>query len=515
MIKLFKEAKNFKDLVKKDPNILLLNQNALDLKNIPSNSIDYIFTDPPYGGKVQYFELSTLWCAWLNKKGDFSLDYNGEVTINKNQQKEFDFYHNMLRTAFSEMYRVLKGGKYLTVTFHNTTIKIYNSIHRASVLSGFDLEKVIYQPPARPSAKQLLQPYGSARGDYYIRFKKPENVRGKLPDETEIDKERYERIVIGCVRKVIAERGEPTPYSYIINSYAGIYDEIRKNGYLFSASEDIEKILKKHSEIFVKIPKTDSNGKKVGYLWWFRDPSSIPFLEKVPLSDRVEKIVLDVLYKNYQVTFDDVLQEVFKKFPNSLTPETLDVYNALEEYTEQIAGGKWRLKPKVQERVEEHDKLVEYICELGEKAGYEVYGDIPKRRRRLKFNLPPSNLERIHEIDVLWYKSDFICYAFEVEHTTSIMSAIVRGSNITASVKRIILIPEERENVLFKRLREPILEERIKADKWMFIRYDDFYRFYNKNNKNKKIDPAELEKLNKMPVYTRVDPLERYIGSYE
>ena len=81
-IKLYKEANNFKDLIKKDPNILLLNQNALDLKNIPNNSIDYIFTDPPYGGKVQYFELSTLWCAWLNKKGDFSLDYNGEVTIN-------------------------------------------------------------------------------------------------------------------------------------------------------------------------------------------------------------------------------------------------------------------------------------------------------------------------------------------------------------------------------------------------------------------------------------------------
>ena len=47
-------------------NILFETANALELtKIIPPNSVDYIFTDPPYGGAVQYFELSTLWAAWL------------------------------------------------------------------------------------------------------------------------------------------------------------------------------------------------------------------------------------------------------------------------------------------------------------------------------------------------------------------------------------------------------------------------------------------------------------------
>ena len=32
---------------------------------IPANSIDYIFTDPPYADKVQYGELNFVWEAWL------------------------------------------------------------------------------------------------------------------------------------------------------------------------------------------------------------------------------------------------------------------------------------------------------------------------------------------------------------------------------------------------------------------------------------------------------------------
>ena len=44
-----------------DANILHETANAMELKRIvPPNSVHYIFTDPPYGGTVQYFELSTL-----------------------------------------------------------------------------------------------------------------------------------------------------------------------------------------------------------------------------------------------------------------------------------------------------------------------------------------------------------------------------------------------------------------------------------------------------------------------
>ena len=63
-----KEAKSFDDL-KKDANILICTQSSLLLDSAPakisSESVQYVFTDPPYGGSIQYMELSTIYSAWL------------------------------------------------------------------------------------------------------------------------------------------------------------------------------------------------------------------------------------------------------------------------------------------------------------------------------------------------------------------------------------------------------------------------------------------------------------------
>jgi len=136
-------------------------------------------------------ELSAMWISWLKgEKNDpnFELKFGEEITINDAQKKDFSYYHKMLKASFEQIYNALKSGRWLTVTFHNTDIKIYNSIIKAVVLAGFDLEKIIYQSPAVVSPKALLQPYGSAIGDYYIRFRKPEK-KEELLSEAEIDKE--------------------------------------------------------------------------------------------------------------------------------------------------------------------------------------------------------------------------------------------------------------------------------------------------------------------------------------
>jgi 16S rRNA G966 N2-methylase RsmD len=37
----------------------------VDLTSIPSCSVDYIFTDPPFGGNLMYSELNFIWESWL------------------------------------------------------------------------------------------------------------------------------------------------------------------------------------------------------------------------------------------------------------------------------------------------------------------------------------------------------------------------------------------------------------------------------------------------------------------
>ncbi len=39
---------------------------ATDLSFLKKESVDYIYTDPPYGKKIPYLDLSVMWNAWLD-----------------------------------------------------------------------------------------------------------------------------------------------------------------------------------------------------------------------------------------------------------------------------------------------------------------------------------------------------------------------------------------------------------------------------------------------------------------
>ena len=485
----WKETNDFEHL--SGNTVLLLNQSALDLKNIPNDSIDYVFTDPPYGGAIQYLELSALWSSWLGY--DTITKYEDEVTINENQRKDFDYYHKMLRATFEEVFRVLKNGKYLTVTFHNTDIKVWNSIIKAVAYSGFKLEKIIYQPALRASDKALSQPYGSAVGDYYIRFRKP--VSGKtIPTDT-VDDSKYENVVVEATKNIIARRGEPTPYTHILN---GVIPELEENGIFFGAARrGIDTVLKEHLGKEFRLIDAKEGGKNAGKLWWFNDPSTIAFLKYVPLTERVEKVVVNVLNQKVVASFDDILQEVFINFPNALTPDTDDVRRIVSEYADPTKGGRWRLKPMVQTREKQHDSIIETICQIGEKAGFQVYGDTPTRRHELQFDIPPANLARVKEIDALWYQKGKIDWSFEVENTTGITEAIIRAANIPYRNHRYIILPDEREALLSRKIDEPALKDRIVNDGWRFVKYDDFFSLAKRLERKRRIDPQELEAISR------------------
>jgi hypothetical protein len=481
----FKEAKNFSQL-QKNATALIQTHSVFDLVNrqfpsksfIPPESIDYCFTDPPYGGEIQYYELSQLWLSWLKgSKRDkrFDADWRNEITINAAQGKGFDEYDAAMHAAFRQVFEVMKPNKHLTVTFHNTDIKIRNSLIRSVVYAGFDLEKIVHQTPARASAKSLLQPYGSAVGDYYLRFKKPSSVKIRTPEEA--DKSTQERIVIDSVIKILAERGEPTSYPWILNT---IDTELVNRGYnLLKNPRKIEDILKAHlGAEFVLVEVVNPKGQ-AEKRWWLKEPGKIAYLDRIPLNERVEVAVIDILRRRYVVTFDDVLREIFIKFPNSLTPETHGIRNMLEQYADQASGGRWQLKGSVKEREDQHQEMIEILAGLGNRFGFDKVWAAHKSKgiegiieKSLRLPMDKEKLGRVKDIDVLWINGDKVEYAFEVENTTAITEAINRGSNIDYECSRIIILPEERRNFAERKLREPMLAENWARYGWGFLFYD-------------------------------------------
>ena len=171
-------------------------------------------------------------------------------------------------------------------------------------------------------------------------------------------------------------------------------------------------------------------------------------------------------------------------------------YYITEEYAEKT-DGKWQLKKEMRLRQTQHDQIIKWLAEIGNKTGFEVYADVPEYRgTRLDLPLSKDKIDRIREIDAVWLKNNEIFYEFEVENSTGISDAIIRGSNIPSTdVKRFIVIPEERKNLLLMKIAEPILKENIEQYKWNFIFYDSFISFYEKTKQRKAIEANEIDKL--------------------
>ena len=78
---------------------------ATDLQNINSESVDYIFTDPPFGHNLMYSELNFIHEAWLN----VFTDNKEEASENSAQTKTVQDYTDLMTAAFIEYYSLAVG----------------------------------------------------------------------------------------------------------------------------------------------------------------------------------------------------------------------------------------------------------------------------------------------------------------------------------------------------------------------------------------------------------------------
>ena len=106
--------------------------------SIPSCSVDYIFIDPPFGKNIMYSELNYLSESWA---GVFT-NPKAEAVESRSQGKKIDDYRRLMTEAFTEAFRVLKPGRWITVEFSNTQAKVWNSIQTSLQESGFVVANV-------------------------------------------------------------------------------------------------------------------------------------------------------------------------------------------------------------------------------------------------------------------------------------------------------------------------------------------------------------------------------------
>jgi len=140
---------------------------ATDLNFLPDNSIDFIFTDPPFGANINYSEMNLLWEAWL---GSFTAT-DAEAIVSKHQGKSVEDYQGLITKSLSESFRVLRPNHWMVLVFMNSSDKIWNALREAIEASGFSIEKLSIFDKQHGTFKQFVSENTSG-ADLMIHCKK-------------------------------------------------------------------------------------------------------------------------------------------------------------------------------------------------------------------------------------------------------------------------------------------------------------------------------------------------------
>ncbi len=139
-----------------------------DTRNMPSSSVDYVFTDPPFGGNLNYSELNFLCEAWLK----VITNQKTEAIVNAVQGKGLPEYQALMTQCFGEYYRVLKPDRWITIEFHNSQNSVWNAIQEALQRVGFIVADIRTLDKQQGSFKQLTST-SAVKQDLVISAYKP------------------------------------------------------------------------------------------------------------------------------------------------------------------------------------------------------------------------------------------------------------------------------------------------------------------------------------------------------
>ena len=106
------------------------------LAHLTDESVDYVFTDPPFGSNIFYSDMNLFHEAWLGQTTDHAREAVMHTTGRK-KNGAAERYEALLRGAFAEAFRVLKPGRYMSVVFGNSDGQVWGLVQRAMRDAGF------------------------------------------------------------------------------------------------------------------------------------------------------------------------------------------------------------------------------------------------------------------------------------------------------------------------------------------------------------------------------------------
>jgi hypothetical protein len=210
---------------------------------------------------IYYADLNYLVESWHGVR----TNSNSEAIIDQAKKKDLASYTELMRQCFTQFYRWLKPGRWMTIEFHNSHNAVWNAIQEALMEAGFVVADVRTLDKQSSSYRQVTAA-SAAKQDLVISAYKPNNgledrfrikagsvegawdfVRyhlGQLPKvvehegKIELITERQAFLLYDRMVAFHIQRGATVPLS-AIEFYAGLQQHFNERDGMFFLAEQI------------------------------------------------------------------------------------------------------------------------------------------------------------------------------------------------------------------------------------------------------------------------------------
>lgn len=302
---------------------------ATHLEKIANESVDYIYTDPPYGAKIPYLDLSVMWNAWLDLPVT-EQDYELEVIEGGEKRKTKEDYATLLAESIEEMYRVLKFNRWMSFVFAHQDPAFWHLIIDTAEKAGFEYAGATKQSNGKTSYKKRQNPFTVLSGQLIINFKKIKNPKAIMKVELGAD---IAEIVIQTIEGIIAQNEGAT--------IEEINDELIIKGLELGFLDILSREYKDVTPFLLDNFAYDDKSQK------YHLRRNTQFKSRIDVRLRIRYYLISFLRRKEREgeppTFDEIVLNIIPLLKNGKTPENQTIRSVLEEIATHIGSDRWQL----------------------------------------------------------------------------------------------------------------------------------------------------------------------------
>jgi DNA modification methylase len=492
------------------------------LKYVGKGTVDYIYTDPPYGAHIAYLDLSTMWHAWLGLSVTDEMRAKEAIEAG-NQQFDEKHYLDMLQKSFEQMFYALKDEAWLSLVFHHKKTNLWYSIRDMMRYIGFTYVNTVAQPLSQKTFAKIKNPLRVLGESLIVNFQK--SAARKIFEPIPLP---LANVIKNAAERAIAAGGGATTEE--------IMREVVPE--LFEAGLMVDAASKSMGDILAMLEQEYEQGED--NLWHLKTGHKLGNF--IGPRVRIRYYVISYLRRAGKANFDNIVTTVLPLLMNGHQPSKEDIADVLKEIAISYDGINWELKDPnatgVQgslplfssEKSEEeyttempasttHNQQIYRLALLCRRLGYVPY--IGKQERNdpmfgrlkpltsLNIKAEPVQYKRIEQIDIIWATDEGVpVWAFEIEEHTTILSALERFVALLSVAPELgknrqltIVVPKSRRKKTQQELTGSsyIGHPQYIDNKICYMFYDDLEAAFKRYSSKRDVNLNDIHKICQLP----------------